>query len=438
MEPIPNDAKYVRYNISGNIFEVPAKYKPPIMTLGSGGYGLVCSAVNSESNETVAIKKIMHACENPIQAKRTLREIKLLRHLEHENYFLYQILRGLKYIHSANVLHRDLKPSNLLVSVKCELKICDFGLARAASETYAMTEYVTTRWYRAPELLLNSSTYTTAIDMWSVGCIFLELMTGRPLFPGRDHVHQFCLILELIGSPTEYDIGSLNDSAKQYLRQLPWFDRQSFYLKFPNVPYSAIDLVEKMLKFDPRQRISVEDALAHPFLETLHDITDEPVCTKPFDVDLEEHPLAVEQIKELIYQESLAFNAVQQQLKRKSDFAFIVAFSFIYRNWILRVVLKLVFLVFSHFNLFSGLNLQCYGDYKQDVLVVPNKISVKFGAQTFSWTAEKLETTGLPSSPSSKDVRSRVSKHESQLPDKTLEGLHNASSSSLEDPDVSG
>ncbi|CAN6935552.1 unnamed protein product [Brassica oleracea] len=428
MEPIPNDAKYVRYNISGNIFEVPAKYKPPIMTLGSGGYGLVCSAVNSESNETVAIKKIMHACENPIQAKRTLREIKLLRHLEHENivgikdiivppqrdffedvyiafemmdsdlykvitsyekltkdhyqYFLYQILRGLKYIHSANVLHRDLKPSNLLVSVKCELKICDFGLARAASETYAMTEYVTTRWYRAPELLLNSSTYTTAIDMWSVGCIFLELMTGRPLFPGRDHVHQFCLILELIGSPTEYDIGSLNDSAKQYLRQLPWFDRQSLYLKFPNVPYSAIDLVEKMLKFDPRQRISVEDALAHPFLETLHDITDEPVCTKPFDVDLEEHPLAVEQIKELIYQEALAFNAVQQQLKRKSDFAF----------------------------------LQYYGDYKQDVLlfykkkkkkdvlVVPNKISVKFGAQTFSWTAEKLETTGLPTSPSSKDV----------------------------------
>ena len=84
------------------------------------------------------------------------------------------------------------------MSVKCELKICDFGLARAASETCAMTEYVTTRWYRAPELLLNSSTYTTAIDMWSVGCIFLELMTGRPLFPGRDHVHQFCLILEVI------------------------------------------------------------------------------------------------------------------------------------------------------------------------------------------------------------------------------------------------
>ena len=109
---------------------------------------------------------------------------------------MYQLLRGLKYIHSANVLHRDLKPSNILLNANGELKICDLGLARVASD--AMTEYVGTRWYRAPELLLNSSTYTTAIDMWSVGCIFLELMTGRPLFPGRDHVHQFCLILEVI------------------------------------------------------------------------------------------------------------------------------------------------------------------------------------------------------------------------------------------------
>ncbi|KAF8051395.1 hypothetical protein N665_1735s0014 [Sinapis alba] len=353
-ENLSHDGKYVQYNISGNIFQVLAKYKPPIMVLGRGAYGIICSAVNSETKETVAIKKIMHACENPIRARRTLREIKLLRHFEHENiveikdiivspkrdafqdvyiayelmdsdlqkviasnqeltkdhyqYLLYQILRGLKYIHSANVLHRDLKPSNLLVSMKCDLKICGFGLARAPLETHAMTEYVATRWYHAPELLLNSSTYTSATDMWSVGCIFLELMTGTLLFPGKDHVHQLRLIMELIGSPKEEDIGSLNESSKQYLRQLPCFDRQSFYLKFPNVPHLAIDLMEKMLKFDPRQRITVEDALAHPYFTTLHDITNEPVCMKPFEVDLEEHLLTVEQIKELIYQEDLAFN----------------------------------------------------------------------------------------------------------------------------------
>lgn len=111
-------------------------------------------------------------------------------------YFLYQILRGLKYIHSANVIHRDLKPSNLLLNANCDLKICDFGLARPTAENECMTEYVVTRWYRAPELLLNSD-YTAAIDIWSVGCIFLELMNRRPLFPGRDHVHQMRLLTEV-------------------------------------------------------------------------------------------------------------------------------------------------------------------------------------------------------------------------------------------------
>lgn len=112
-------------------------------------------------------------------------------------YFLYQILRGLKYIHTASVLHRDLKPSNLLLNANCDLKICDFGLARTTSETDFMTEYVVTRWYRAPELLLNSSEYTAAIDVWSVGCIFMELMDRKPLFPGRDHVHQLRLLMEV-------------------------------------------------------------------------------------------------------------------------------------------------------------------------------------------------------------------------------------------------
>ena len=112
-------------------------------------------------------------------------------------YFLYQILRGLKFIHSANVIHRDLKPSNLLLNANCDLKICDFGLARPTAENEFMTEYVVTRWYRAPELLLNSSDYTAAIDVWSVGCIFMELMNRKPLFPGKDHVHQMRLLTEV-------------------------------------------------------------------------------------------------------------------------------------------------------------------------------------------------------------------------------------------------
>ncbi|CAN1253577.1 Mitogen-activated protein kinase homolog NTF4 [Linum perenne] len=355
---LSHGGRFIQYNIFGNIFEVTAKYKPPIMPIGKGAYGIVCSALNSETAEHVAIKKIANAFDNKIDAKRTLREIKLLRHMDHENltvqvvairdiipppqrdsfndvyiayelmdtdlhqiirsnqglseehcqYFLYQILRGLKYIHSANVLHRDLKPSNLLLNANCDLKICDFGLARVTSETDFMTEYVVTRWYRAPELLLNSSDYTAAIDVWSVGCIFMELMDRKPLFPGRDHVHQLRLLMELIGTPSEAELGFLNENAKRYIRQLPLYRRQSFTEKFPTVHPSAIDLVKKMLTFDPRQRITVEDALAHPYLNSLHDISDEPVCMTPFSFDFEQRALTEEQMKELIYREALAFN----------------------------------------------------------------------------------------------------------------------------------
>ncbi|KAM0031201.1 putative mitogen-activated protein kinase CMGC-MAPK family [Helianthus debilis subsp. tardiflorus] len=120
---------------------------------------------------------------------------------EHCQYFLYQLLRGLKYIHSAKVIHRDLKPSNLLLNANCDLKICDFGLAQPNADNDFMTEYVytfiVTRWYRAPELLLNSSDYSAAINVWSVGCIYMELMNRKPLFPGKDHVHQKRLLTEV-------------------------------------------------------------------------------------------------------------------------------------------------------------------------------------------------------------------------------------------------
>ncbi|XP_031475143.1 mitogen-activated protein kinase homolog MMK1-like [Nymphaea colorata] len=352
--------RYVQYNIFGNNFEVTSKYTPPIVPIGRGAYGIVCSVYNSETNEQVAVKKIANAFDNPTDAKRTLREIKLLRHLDHENvisirdvipppqpeafndvyiaselmdtdlhhiirsnqalsdehcqYFMYQILRGLKYIHSANVLHRDLKPSNLLVNANCDLKICDFGLARPTSENDFMTEYVVTRWYRAPELLLNSSDYTAAIDVWSVGCIFMELMNRRPLFPGRDQMHQLRLLTELIGTPTAADIEFVrSEDARRYILQLPQQPRQSFAELFPHVHPVAIDLVERMLTFNPAQRITVEEALAHPYLAALHDLGDEPVCAQPFLFDFEQNGLTVEQMKELIYRESLAYNNPQFQ-----------------------------------------------------------------------------------------------------------------------------
>ncbi|CAN6463795.1 unnamed protein product [Victoria cruziana] len=228
---------------------------------------------------------------------------------DHCQYFIYQLLRGLKYVHSANVLHRDLKPSNLLLNSNCDLKIGDFGLARTTSEADFMTEYVVTRWYRAPELLLNCSEYTAAIDIWSVGCILGEIITRRPLFPGKDYVQQLRLITELIGSPDESSLGFLrNDNARRYIRQLPQYPKQKFSEKFPNMTPGAVDLLEKMLVFDPSKRITVEEALCHPYVSKLHDINDEPTCPVPFNFDFEQPSFTEEEIKELIWKESLRFN----------------------------------------------------------------------------------------------------------------------------------
>lgn len=226
-------------------FELDTRYKL-LENIGNGAYGVVCSAVDTKNGSKVAIKKIPRAFDVVTTAKRTYRELKILKHFKHDNiisiknilkppedlekfddvyvvldlmetdlhhiihsqqqltdehvrYFLYQILRGLKYIHSAKVLHRDLKPSNLLVNQDCELKIGDFGMARGLSSSPSeqkrvMTEYVATRWYRAPELMLSLSEYSEAIDMWSVGCIFAEMLGRKHLFPGTNYLNQLQVI----------------------------------------------------------------------------------------------------------------------------------------------------------------------------------------------------------------------------------------------------
>src|SRR5213592_3640167 len=179
----------------------------------------------------------------------------------HFQSFIYQILCGLKYIHSANVLHRDLKPGNLLVNADCELKICDFGLARGFSidpEQNAgyMTEYVATRWYRAPEIMLSFQSYTKAsipfpltllifsVDLWSVGCILAELLGGRPFFKGRDYVDQLNQILHYLGTPNEETLSRIGSPrAQEYVRNLPFMPKRVFPSLFPNANPDALDLL---------------------------------------------------------------------------------------------------------------------------------------------------------------------------------------------------
>ncbi len=132
----------------------------------------------------------------------------------HNRFIMYQIIKGMKYLHSASVIHRDLKPSNILVNSDCHIKICDFGLARSlvadeADKDVILTEEVATRWYRAPEVLLGSKNYGESADVWSIGCILAEILTGKPFFPGNSTLNQLERVLAFIGQPSMQDINSL-------------------------------------------------------------------------------------------------------------------------------------------------------------------------------------------------------------------------------------
>nr|AYM94356.1 mitogen-activated protein kinase 1 [Bangia atropurpurea] len=287
--------------------------------LGEGAYGVVAAAKDQVTGDKVAVKRIRSVLETYPMATRILREVKFNRLLRgHENmvqlrdlllpsdvrtfqdtflvfdimpcdlskvinssaqlnsdnikFLMFQLLRGLLYLHRANVLHRDLKPSNLLVDGDCMLKICDLGLARAAFRTneddvYFWTTYVQTRWYRAPELVMPHSTnYTTAIDIWAAGCIFAELFLRKPLFPGRDHADQVRRIIKLTGKPGPDVISQLrHPSMEALVAQQSSSAPPDWSRLFPRASPDEVQLMRAMLEFDPRRRITAADALRHPY-----------------------------------------------------------------------------------------------------------------------------------------------------------------------------
>lgn len=351
--------KYHTESVGRTVYEIDVRYTN-LKPVGSGSYGIVCSANDTVTGQKVAIKKISNVFEDLIDAKRILREIKLLRHLgDHENiihildimtmppnirdfadlyivtecyecdldriisssqtltdghnqYFLYQILRGMKYVHSANVLHRDLKPSNILVNANCDLALCDFGLARGVSSEIdvELTEYVVTRWYRAPELLCDNVSYGKAVDVWSIGCIFAEILVRKPLLQGKDYMHQLKLITKLLGKPKPEDVDFIqNPDALKAVEEIEGsFEPRSFNKLFPHASPGALDLLKKMLCFNPRKRCSVDEALAHPYLSELHKESDEPSCPSHFNFDFEKsypEEMPKNLLQEIMYMEMM-------------------------------------------------------------------------------------------------------------------------------------
>ena len=344
--------------------------------VGKGSYGVVYEATDTTTSEKVAIKCIEGVFNTTVDAKRTLRELSILRQCnhpyivhcktvmrppnpgnfsnlwvvlamckwdlgkvmrlsksfkgwsdQHVKFILYQTLCGLNYLHGANIVHRDLKPSNLLVTEKCEIRICDFGLSReiknklprtrseAATDAATgaapalptqLTKHVVTRWYRAPELMLLASEYSGAIDVWSMGCIFAELLQtlepvsddavppSRTLFAGEScyplsttsdendvdaetfveelstETHQLNKIFEQIGTPTAEDIAAIQSRVLQRILG-DWVARypkpaRSLGDRYPSAAPAAIELVESMLRFTPERRIALSDAISSEYL----------------------------------------------------------------------------------------------------------------------------------------------------------------------------
>ncbi|RLN73389.1 hypothetical protein BBJ28_00019775, partial [Nothophytophthora sp. Chile5] len=345
---------------SNTRFEIPSSFEY-VKTIGSGAYGVVISATNAQSGKTVAIKNIQRAFDDLTDAKRIVREIKLMRHLhhkcvlgvedifepvslakfedvyivsqlmatdlhrviysrhalsdEHIAFFMYQMLCAMKYVHSANVIHRDLKPSNVLVNANCELKICDFGLARGVfpEEELELTEYVVTRWYRAPEIMLGCMKYTREVDVWSMGCIFAEMMSRKPLFPGQDYIDQLHLIMNALGAPNDQELYFLTNARARKFMNAEFHKRGPTPTKplaqlFTEISPDALDLLEKMLVIDPNKRISIDDALAHPYVASIRNVEDETTASTSFDFDFENEKLTKPVLQKLIWDEMKAFH----------------------------------------------------------------------------------------------------------------------------------
>jgi mitogen-activated protein kinase 15 len=305
-----------------------------VQKLGKGAYGIVWKATDKKNSEKVALKKIFDAFQNATDAQRTFREVVFLQQMgNHENivqlhsvfkadndrdlylvfeymetdlhaviraniledvhkqYVLYQCFKALLYMHSAELVHRDMKPSNLLLNSECLMKVADFGLARSLLHGEVqgggaghpiLTDYVATRWYRAPEILLGSTRYGKAVDMWSLGCIFGEMLGGKPMFQGSSTLNQLERICEVAGRPSDDEVKAMKSPFSQTM--LDNINPSSSTPKawsqvYPKANADAIDVLEKLMQWDPNKRLDAKEGMMHPYCKQF--IATDPHCADP-------------------------------------------------------------------------------------------------------------------------------------------------------------
>ncbi|KAJ3444115.1 glycogen synthase kinase-3 alpha [Anaeramoeba flamelloides] len=222
--------------------------------------------------------------------------------------YTYQLCRAVAKLHRLGICHRDIKPDNILISPRTsELKLCDFGSAKVLKKGDKNTSYICSRHYRAPELIFGSTEYDTQIDMWSIGCVLAELLTGQTLFPGKSGIGQLVEIIKVLGTPTENDLSSMNKNYTNF--NLPKIDPRPWkQIVHSRVPEEATDLLSKFLRYDPKSRISALDACAHPFFNELRNpntkLPNQRDLPELFDFDAEELNSVKPQIRKILVQKS--------------------------------------------------------------------------------------------------------------------------------------
>uniref|UniRef100_A0A671LSK6 Mitogen-activated protein kinase 8B-like n=1 Tax=Sinocyclocheilus anshuiensis TaxID=1608454 RepID=A0A671LSK6_9TELE len=326
------EKEYYSIDVGDSTFTVLKRYQN-LRPIGSGAQGIVCSAYDHVLERNVAIKKLSRPFQNQTHAKRAYRELVLMKCVNHKNIIgLLNVFTPQKTLEEfqdiptcENVTSlltpdlfscQDLKPSNIVVKSDCTLKILDFGLARTAATGLLLTPYVVTRYYRAPEVILGMG-YQANVDVWSVGCIMAEMVRGSVLFPGTDHIDQWNKVIEQLGTPSQEFMLKLNQSVRTYVENRPRYAGYSFEKLFPDVLFpadsdhnklkasQARELLSKMLVIDASKRISVDEALQHPYINVWYDPSEVEAVSASVTDGLDEREHTVEEWKELIYKEVL-------------------------------------------------------------------------------------------------------------------------------------
>lgn len=315
--------------------------------LGKGAYGVVWKVKNRLTGKYLALKKIYNAFQNSTDAQRTYREIMYLKKIrQNENiiklydviasengkdiyisfelmesdlhlvtranllnkdqirYILYQLGRALKFLHSAKLIHRDLKPSNIFINSDCKIKIGDFGLVRALkSERRVLSENIATKSYKAPELILSSHSYTEAIDIWAFGCVMAELLLKKTLFKGNGVFGQLQSICDVIGLPNKTDIKALKaEKFEGIFEQMAINKEGCFWDLFKGLEPSAVELMQSIFRFNPKNRPKIDDILSHSYFKEVRDIKYEKTYEGNLSIPIDDNQrLPVEVYKNALF-----------------------------------------------------------------------------------------------------------------------------------------